>query len=186
MSSHHIVRENQEPALLVEDFHALSEEYLGQILEWSPTIITNEDNLDFFLAEDIKVDVLYSNQAFDNQEETKQLTPKSDFIKDAFQYLIDNNYKAVNILAKECNSRFLDYANVINVVAFAQGIRYAIVQSKFEKWKIKGQRMFIDVSLIKSFNGLQFIGENIFEVEQDGFVTVEVNSQNFVYVGEEI
>ncbi|MCA5005367.1 hypothetical protein [Sphingobacterium bovistauri] len=186
MSSHHIVRENQEPALVVEDFQALSEEYLGQILEWSPTIITNEENFDYFLAQDIKLDVLYSNRIVDNQEETKQLIPKSNFVEDSLQYLIDSNYKAVNVLAKERSTIYLDFAKRINVVVFSEGIRYVTVQSSYEKWKIKGQSMFIDTSILKSFNGLQFIEGNIFEVEQDGFVTLEMNSNNFVFVGEEI
>ena len=99
MSSHHIVRENQEPALLVENFHALSEEYLGQILEWSPTIITTEDNIDFFLAEDTKVDFLYAHAIDSSQEEIKLITPKTTFLRDSLDYLIANNYKAVNIFS---------------------------------------------------------------------------------------
>lgn len=186
MSSHHIVRENQEPALLVESFHALSEEYLGQILEWSPTIITTEDNLDFFLAEDTKVDFLYAHEIDFFQEEIKLIIPNTTFLKDSLDYLKANNYKAVNILSKSLESSFLEYAHDINIVAFVDGIRYVLIQSQYEKWKIQGQKMYMNVSDIKSFNGLKYIGENVFEVEQDGFVVLEMNTAGFVFVGEEI
>ena len=186
MSSHHIVRENQEPALLVENFYALSEEYLGQILEWSPTIISHEENLDYFLSNDIKVDFLYAQSLDSPQEEMKFIQPISSFLKDSLDYLITNNYKAVNILAKDLDSIFLRYADRINIVAFVQGIRYVLIQSRYEKWKTAGEKMFIDVSHIKSFNGLKYIDQNIFEVEQEGFVLLEMNSSDFVFVGEEV
>lgn len=186
MSSHHIVRENQEPALLVEDFHALSAEYLGQILEWSPSIITTENNLDYFLAEGTKVDFLYTNSSKTYQEEIKVIPPKTSFLEDSLTYLIDNNYKAVNVFAESLCPLLIEFASKINIVAFVKGIRYVLIQSRFEKWKVKGQMMYIDVSNIKSFNGLKHLQENIFEVESDGFVVLEMNIDNFVFIGEEI
>ena len=39
MSSHHIVRDDQAPALIIANGEACSEELLGQLLEWSPTVI---------------------------------------------------------------------------------------------------------------------------------------------------
>lgn len=186
MSSHHIVRENQEPALLVEDYHAISSEYIGQILEWSPTIITDTVSLDYFLSQEIKVDVLYGENSSEFQEELKYIQPKTDFIQDSLAYLIDNNYKAVNVLAAERSPILLDFAQHIDIVVFVKGVRYVIVKDRYEKWKSKGQQMYIDVSCLKSFNGLKFLGEHIFEVEQDGFVTIEMSSEEFVFVGEEI
>jgi thiamine pyrophosphokinase len=35
MSSHHIVRDDQEPALIIANGAACSAELLGQLLEWS-------------------------------------------------------------------------------------------------------------------------------------------------------
>lgn len=37
MSSHHIVRDDQEPALIIANGAACSSELLGQLLEWSPS-----------------------------------------------------------------------------------------------------------------------------------------------------
>jgi thiamine pyrophosphokinase len=186
MSSHHIVRENQEPALLVEDFYALSAEYLGQILEWSPTIITNEVNLDYFLSQDIKVDFLYAHKIDTTQEDVQFIIPKSTFLKDSLDYLIEKNYKAVNILSNSLDPHFLDVAKHINIVVFKEGIRYVLIQFRYEKWIVKGQKIYINVADIKSFNGLKYLHDNVFEVERDGFVQLEMNKDSFVFVGEEI
>ena len=43
MSSHHIVREKQEPALLILSLEGFEYENLGQILEWSPTVIVQQE-----------------------------------------------------------------------------------------------------------------------------------------------
>jgi len=39
MSSHHIVREKQEPALIIANGEACSTELLNQLLEWSPFVV---------------------------------------------------------------------------------------------------------------------------------------------------
>ena len=39
MSSHHIVRDDQEPALIIANGASCSDELMGQLLEWSPLVI---------------------------------------------------------------------------------------------------------------------------------------------------
>ena len=39
MSSHHIVRDDQEPALIIANGEACSMELLNQLLEWNPLVI---------------------------------------------------------------------------------------------------------------------------------------------------
>lgn len=64
MSSHHIVRENQEPALWLYDIAATSGDIIGQLLEWSPAVYVGEDQLYDVLDRGIKVDfVLRSGRA---------------------------------------------------------------------------------------------------------------------------
>ncbi len=61
MSSHHIVREKQEPALLVLGLDSFSDELLGQLLEWSPTVIVTELTAERINAYGIKIDWIISN-----------------------------------------------------------------------------------------------------------------------------
>ncbi|MGE8379571.1 MAG: hypothetical protein ACN6PN_14505, partial [Sphingobacterium sp.] len=60
MSSHHIVRENQEPALLIEDLFLIDEEDLGQLLEWSPTIVIENNMVDPLDARGYKFDIVFA------------------------------------------------------------------------------------------------------------------------------
>jgi hypothetical protein len=56
MSSHHIIREHQEPALYVHDWKESFRDIFGQLCEWSPKIYTNA-NTDLILRDlGVKVD----------------------------------------------------------------------------------------------------------------------------------
>ncbi len=57
MSSHHIIREDQEPALLIMDALAVPFEQVQELLEWSPTVMVTEYALVEVLNWGIKVDV---------------------------------------------------------------------------------------------------------------------------------
>jgi len=58
MSSHHIVRDDQEPALIIANGEMCSSELLGQLLEWSPLVIVLDSAIERVLELGIKVDVL--------------------------------------------------------------------------------------------------------------------------------
>ena len=58
MSSHHIVRDDQEPALIIANGASCSEELIGQLLEWSPLVIVLDSAMDRVLELGIKIDVL--------------------------------------------------------------------------------------------------------------------------------
>lgn len=187
MSSHHVVRENQEPALLIQDFQALDLEFLGQLLEWSPTILCNEESLDYLISEGIKVDVVLTNNASTSvQEHTKIHSFEGDFVENALNYLYKHNHKAVNILSDHFPTCLPTSAQDINIVLFYQEKRFVRVQSKFEKWKPKGERVYVEGKQLKSFQGLSHVGKDIFEVEQDGFVSLEFNTSDFVFIGEDL
>lgn len=187
MSSHHIVRENQEPALIVVSYDALDEENMGQLLEWSPTIIANEDTIDFFLAADIKVDVVFGakEEAY-QQEQIKNFPIKKKFIPDALDYLIQHNHKAVNIVCDVLEEALEAYCALINIVVLSRGKRYVYVNQYYEKWKETGAHIFVPENRLKSFVGLKQINRNEFVTERDGFIYLEFNSDEYVCIGEEI
>ena len=58
MSSHHIVRDDQEPALIIANGASCNNELLGQLLEWSPLIIVLDSAIERVIELNIKVDVL--------------------------------------------------------------------------------------------------------------------------------
>ena len=63
MSSHHIIREKQEPALLIVDLLDFDLENLGQLLEWSPTVIVLKDAVEKVYSLGLKIDVIIDNEA---------------------------------------------------------------------------------------------------------------------------
>ncbi|PRD53811.1 thiamine diphosphokinase [Sphingobacterium gobiense] len=187
MSSHHIIRENQEPALIVAAYEALDEEYMGQLLEWSPTIIANDDTIDFFLAADIKVDVVFSKQEITyRQEQIKKFPAKNGIIPDALDYLIQHDHKAVNIVCDAPDDILASYCALINIVVLSHGIRYVYIRYHYEKWKQAGTRIFVPENRLKSLVGLKHTNPNEFVTEQDGFIYLEFNTDEHVCIGEEI
>ena len=100
MSSHHIVRDDQEPALIIANGAACSQELLGQLLEWSPYIIVLDSAMKRVTELGIKVDVLLGDFDGDfNPEKYKDMqypleivyTPDQDKtdLEKAFDYLIE-------------------------------------------------------------------------------------------------
>ena len=66
MSSHHIVREGQEPALIIANGESCSNELMGQLLEWSPLVLVLDGAITRVNELGIKVDVLLGD--FDSHE----------------------------------------------------------------------------------------------------------------------
>ncbi|MFD2969381.1 thiamine diphosphokinase [Sphingobacterium bambusae] len=187
MSSHHIVRENQEPALIILSADALDSENLGQLLEWSPTILTDDYHIDFLLAQGIKVDVVLTKQDTQyDQEQIKRVALKQQALDEALEYLIEQQYKAVNVACDSLSANFSHYASAINIVVFVAGKRIVFVRQSFEKWKAKGERIYVDETQLKSLVGLRKVTENVFETEQEGFFYLGFNTDEFVAVGERL
>ena len=101
MSSHHIIRDDQEPALIIANGAACNPELLGQLLEWSPLVIVLDSAIERVIDLGIKIDVLLGDfdRGFDPEVyKTSQYpieivhTPdqnKTDLEK-AFDYLIES------------------------------------------------------------------------------------------------
>ena len=58
MSSHHIVRDDQEPALIIANGASCNEELLGQLLEWSPLVVVLDSAIERVIDLNIKIDVV--------------------------------------------------------------------------------------------------------------------------------
>ena len=57
MSSHHIIRDNQEAALLIADGEVCSIALMEELLEWSPFVLVLDGALARVLEWNIRVDV---------------------------------------------------------------------------------------------------------------------------------
>jgi thiamine pyrophosphokinase len=109
MSSHHIVIDGQEPALIIANGEPCSSEILDQILEWNPFIVVLDGALKKVMDLGIKFDVILGDFDHTSAEEIKNSIPpdteivylpdqnKTDLEK-GLELLISRKYEAVNIV----------------------------------------------------------------------------------------
>lgn len=154
MSSHHIVRDEQEPALIIANGQSCSFELMGQLLEWSPIVMVLDGAIHRVLELGIKIDVVLGD--FDKTENWEELlanqqpvevvhTPdqnKTDLEK-GLDYLIAKGHKAVNILwatGKRADhainnlSTLAKYKNQITIVMLDDHSRIFNLPTHFTKW----------------------------------------------------
>ncbi|MEC4005765.1 thiamine diphosphokinase [Flavobacterium sp. SUN052] len=157
MSSHHIVRDDQEPALIIANGAECSSELLGQLLEWSPIVVVLDNAIERVLQLDIKIDVLLGD--FDNNfnpeiYKEKQFpleivhTPNQDKtdLEKAFDYLIEKGHQAVNVVwatGKRADhtitniTNIVRYRNKLKIVLLDDNSKIFLLPNKFEKWYTK-------------------------------------------------
>lgn len=155
MSSHHIVRDEQEPALLIADPSALSLEYVEHLLEWSPTVIVVEHALAEVLKWGIKIDVVVAGVAslerlkprLHEQSPVQLLGFESaDLLACAYIFLTDNGYHAVNVLADIYNSQILDlcrsFESSLDSIIFYNDQKWSYISNgAYHKWVTTGHHM---------------------------------------------
>ena len=157
MSSHHIVRDDQEPALIIANGASCSFELLGQLLEWSPIVVVLDNAIERVLQLDIKIDVLLGDFDGDFDPEIykeKQFpleivhTPNQDKtdLEKAFDYLIEKGHKAVNVVWATGKRADHTITNITNIVGYRNKLKIVILDdhskifllpNKFEKWYTK-------------------------------------------------
>jgi thiamine pyrophosphokinase len=188
LSSHHIVREKQEPALLVLGLDNFTDELLGQLLEWSPTVVVTPDTAEQLNAMGIKVDVVMGADNAELQSDIKTIPAKGDSLsRAALSYLTDSGYPAVNIVTDEfLVDDYLPYISHINIVVYHAGRKIYAVHSGFSKWKPAGEAISIvgeagDLQV----SGLDRISESEYITVADGFFTLHFE-QPYLLIAENI
>lgn len=184
MSSHHIVREGQEPALIIANGEACSNELLGQLLEWSPFVVVLDGAISRVLELGIKVDVLLGD--FDSHNHALEYITaqqpveivhapdqnKTDLQK-GIEFLISRNFDAVNIIwamgrrADHTLSNVTDivrYKNQIGIVLLDDYSRIFPLPKKFQKWYV--QHTPISLMPVGTVKGVSSKGL-MYELNQD-------------------
>src|ERR1700712_4173111 len=179
MSSHHIVREKQEPALLVLGLDNFTDELLGQLLEWSPTVIATPQTAEKLIVNGIKVDWIITDGTDDvSQSDVKLMSCGDDNLTDAaFKYLISYEYPAVNIITDELKLKdYEHFADKMDLVIFHDHKKIFSISPGFSKWKPAGEI----IELLGPATGLIITGlENIkgrkYKTIYDGFFSLHFN-----------
>ncbi len=158
MSSHHIIRDEQEPALIIANGESCSFELMGELLEWSPLVLVLDSAIHRVLELNIKVDVLLGDfdRDFDAEKIREQQYPieiihtpdqdKTDLEK-AFDYLVGRGFPAVNVIWATGRRADHTITNITNIVRFREQLKIVIIDdyskifllpTTYEKWYTKG------------------------------------------------
>lgn len=190
MSSHHIVHENQEPALVIFDAHAIPFERVQELLEWMPTIVVLYTQAEIVLGWGIKIDVVLvpAGEETSWAEQTKEQQPievisfqvNETPLNKAISLLQSRNIPAVNWLVTELQTltHLSDFTGDAEV--FIDNKRWSRVKSgRFEKWLPADTILYIFPE-----QACPEISDGKFIVERDGVVVLQ-DGQVF-WVGEEV
>jgi len=188
MSSHHIIKEDQEPALLILELEKIDLESLGQLLEWSPTVMVSDRDYEALESQGIKVDILFLHGSvydIDIQEHTRLYPIEDSFLREALDYLVDQGQRAVNVIAGAIDQALLlSYANRLDIVVLDDSRRAVIVGSPYEKWKPKGERIRVYTDMTLKTVGLTSVATNLFETAEEGFFKIEFEASPYLWVEE--
>ena len=164
MSSHHIVREKQEPALIIANGESCSSELLGQLLEWSPFVVVLDSAIHRVMSLGIKVDVLLGD--FDRGIDLTEIeqnqypieivhTPDQDKtdLEKAFDFLIERGFPAANVVWATGRRADHSITNMTNIVRYKSKLQIVLIDDfsviypllpsphVFKKWFVKGSQI---------------------------------------------
>lgn len=157
MSSHHIVRDEQEPALLLWQAGQLSFEQAGQLLEWSPRVVVHQPALEEALAWGIKLDAICTTPdamasamaAVEHQQPVNVLSlPEQDALQAVIQWLRDRHQASLYLVADAAADYFLllrqlePLQPLAQIQVIGQGWRYSYFKSELvQKWLPRGSSL---------------------------------------------
>ena len=107
MSSHHFVKEQQEPAVFILEVEGISFETVAPLLEWSPTLLVAQEAVEVVLSWGIKIDVVLGTLEF--QKENRQLLEEQyplrfltvstgSTLEEGVHYLLASQHKGVHLV----------------------------------------------------------------------------------------
>jgi len=155
MSSHHIVRDNQEPALIIANGADCSDALLQQLMEWSPFVLALDGAVHRLLERNIRFDAWLGD--FDSGANADELAiakmgdvqriwaedqDKTDLQK-GIEFLITKGHKAANVVwatGKRADhtlnnfSTLASYRNQLKIVLFDDHSKVFLLPNSFKKW----------------------------------------------------
>jgi len=157
MSSHHFVKEGQEPPLLILSWTEKLKNTVYELLAWQPQIVVDAKILDWVLADDVKPDVVLDTE----NELPSYLNPiakqsKSQFLKE--------NLTATFILNSDDFDEILSYLSSKERVVYTEKFKIYFQNKFFEKIMPEGkQRFFLSGNKLQLIDGQREFSGLIFE-----------------------
>lgn len=179
MSSHHIIRDEQEPPIFVFQIND-NWEQLSEILGWSPILLVNPLLKDTFELRQIKVDgFLIENFTNSNFDKMNFVYQDLQLVDSLVKWIVSKKITALNIF---CNNHvMMDLFQLlknksVNIpfIFFTENGKFILKpNSKFKKWypeKFEIDILNEDIKIIKNLKQVK----DGYSVERDGFVIIEI------------
>ena len=196
MSSHHFVKEGQEPALFI--LEEISFHRIEPLLEWVPLIMVSDGVVEEVTHWGIKIDVVLQHtqpveklESLVRDQYPLQILPceKNKVITTGLEFFGQNKFTGVNIISNmtdEICKSVEDYKNSFQVGIYSESEKWSFVShGKFEKWMPEGATL-----LIKHAPGSSVRTENISKDEENWKISsggmVKVRSNMPFWIGEPI
>jgi len=190
MSSHHFVREGQEPALLVID--AIADDHLMSLLEWSPLVMVTSDALSKVATWGIRVDVVLVEKSahipivmqhtsyIGHATIVNVTSGLADAVLDHLQSLRQHT---LHVLVESADMHFARWeSGRLQIILIDERLRWSrIMTGRFEKWFPEKETLHIHADQSWEVTGAS--GDNTqIETDRPGLVTIR--SSGPFWVGE--
>lgn len=202
MSSHHFVKEQQEPAVFILDIENIRLDQISGLLEWVPTILVSQSAVDQVISWGIKIDVILGSEEFqksnlqllEEQYPVKFLTVHNEnFLDEGLHYLKASKHEAVHLvgISHQSAADLQEKLELMNLTLVEGSWKYYPVKSgKFKKWfaassiHIHGKEgMPIE---IKNSEGEIIIPINYTTMIEVPEGITEINAPGIFWIGEQV
>lgn len=176
MSSHHIVREDQEPAVIVLTPELLLQEKYHQLLEWSPTIICDLCTAHALDTYGIKVDVIVdSNTNTFHQSHVSFIALETTVLETAIDFLWQGGRKQAYVLSEAISLDLLNdlATQKLGLTILTREARWMLIRKDYTKWYRSSEQLEVfSNNSYQALGTVDAIGDNSFQTRQDGIVSI--------------
>lgn len=148
MSSHHFVRDKQEPALIIANGADCSNDLLNQLLEWNPFVLVLDGALDRVLMKGIKVDAVIgdfdsinvSRLSVEDEQQIEWVVLEDQETTDlekGIKFLIEQGHKAANVVW--ATGKRLDHShnNLITVAKYSHELSLCLLDDHSKAYMLR-------------------------------------------------
>lgn len=194
VSSHHFVREGQEPALLIADAEA--DDQIMSILEWSPLIMVTASALPKVVSWGIRIDAVFINASGGQPDEPMMraslaLADAGEIIRFAnglpeavASYLGKRSERGVQVIIKTPGNHLKDWEldRELSVTLIDPAHRWSrITSGHYEKWMPGNSLLNVHGTSPMKVSGGE-LTDGVIRTGRDGIVTIK--SSAMFWVGE--
>ena len=153
MSSHHFVKEGQEPALLIID--ALADDHLMAILEWSPMVLVVASAMPTVASWGIRVDAVFVDQHAHNDSVAYESAPhigaailidSNELVSSVLCFLRQHLQYALQVMTTPDEEDFRTWESTgdFPVTLFDTSTKWSRISAgQFEKWMPEGAELCV-------------------------------------------